>query len=158
MTPPCTAPVRPTQPPGAMTPSPRMKRLAVLATGLVLAPGQAAASDFSGLMYLAYAVTALVALVLGLAAYFLTKGVKSIAIRALVWGFFIALVATPLRTDGGNGTSSGPPLLDLLAVGFGADPQYAVAALGALAVSAPICAGLVALFLWVRPRAEGASR
>lgn len=146
-----------TQALGAMTHSPRMTRLVAVAGGLALAPSHAMASDFSGLMYLAYAVTALVALPIGLAAYFLTKGVQSIAIRALVWGFFIALVGTPLSTDGGNGRSTGPPLLDILILGFGADPQYGLAALRALVVSVPICVGIVALFLWARPRSDGAS-
>lgn len=140
-----------------MTPPSRMTCLVALASGLALAPSQAEASDFSGLMYLAYAITALVALPIGLAAHFLTKDVKSIAIRALVWGFFIALVGTPLSTDGGNGTSSGPPLLDILTVGLGADPQYGVAALRALVVSVPICVGIVALLLWARPRPDNAS-
>ena len=122
-----------------MTHSPRMTRLVATAIGLALAPSQLMASDFSGLMYVAYAVTGITALLIGLVAYFLTKDVRSIAIRALVWGFFIALVCTPLSTDGGNGRSSGPPLLDILLLGFGADPQYGVAALRALLVSAPIC-------------------
>ena len=140
-----------------MTSSPRTKHLLAISTGLALAPSQAVASDFSGLMYVAYAVTALVALPIGLTAYFLTKGVRSIATRALVWGLFLALVATPLSTDGGNGTSSGPPLLDILIVGFGADPQYGVAALKALVVSIPVWIGIVALLLWARPSPEGAS-
>ena len=134
-----------------------MTGVVALAGGLALAPGQVAASDFSGLMNLAYAVTALVALALVLAAYFLTKDVQSIALRSLVWGFLIALVATPLSTDGGNGTSSGPPLLDILTVGFGADPHYGVAALRALLVSVPVCVGFVALLLWARPRPDDAS-
>jgi ABC-type branched-subunit amino acid transport system permease subunit len=133
-----------------------MTRLVATAIGLALAPSQLMASDFSGLMYVAYAVTGITALLIGLVAYFLTKDVRSIAIRASVWGFFIALVCTPLSTDGGNGRSSGPPLLDILLLGFGADPQYGVAALRALLVSAPICIGIVALFLWGRPRSGGA--
>ncbi|MFY2765065.1 hypothetical protein [Arenimonas sp. MALMAid1274] len=121
---------------------------------LALVPGQALASDFSGLMFIAYAITAILALPIAGVIYLLTRKVKSIWKRALAWGPLLALVATPLKTDGGNGTSSGPPLLDLVIVAFGGDPVYAVEAIKALAISVPAFVALVALWLWARPRPE----
>lgn len=121
---------------------------------LALVPGQAMASDFSGLMFIAYAITAVIALPIGGVIYLLTRKVRSIWKRALAWGPLLALVATPLKTAGGNGMSSGPPLLDLVIVAFGGDPVYAVEAIKALAVSVPAFVGLVALWLWARPLPE----
>lgn len=121
---------------------------------LALVPGQAMASDFSGLMFIFYAITAVIALPIGGVIYLLTRKVRSIWKRALAWGPLLALVATPLKTAGGNGMSSGPPLLDLVIVAFGGDPVYAVEAIKALAVSVPAFVGLVALWLWARPLPE----
>lgn len=121
---------------------------------LALVPAPAMASDFSGLMLIAYAITAIIALPIGVVIYLLTRKVQSIWKRALAWGPLLALVATPLKTAGGNGMSSGPPLLDLVIVVFGGDPVYAIEAIKALAVSVPAFVGLVALWLWSRPRPE----
>jgi hypothetical protein len=134
---------------------PQHRAHAVISIGsLAVVPGQAMASDFSGLMFIAYAITAIIAFPIGLVIHLLTRKVKSVWKRALAWGPLLALVATPLKTAGGNGMSSGPPLLDLVIVAFGGDPVYAIEAIKALAVSVPAFVGLVALWLWSRPRPE----
>lgn len=138
---------------GAMT-CLRFTHFVLPTAALMLIPNLALASDFSGLLFIAYGITAIVALIIGLIAHFAIKGVKSIAIRAIVWGTFMALVFTPLSIDGGNGTSHGPPLLNMLAVVFGADPAYGIGALKVLAISAPVCTGVVAWLLWAAPRLE----
>ncbi|HRA48585.1 MAG TPA: hypothetical protein PK819_11005 [Thermomicrobiales bacterium] len=140
---------------GAMT-CLRFKHVALPAGALTLIPSLALASDFSGLLFIAYGITAIVALIIGLIAHFSTKGVKSIAIRAIVWGSFVAMVFTPLSIDGGNGLSHGPPLLNMLTVVFGADPAYGIGALKVLAISAPVCIGVVAWLIWAAPRSESA--
>lgn len=141
----------------AMTNRSTCAHLSAFAVALLLVPTQASASDFSGLMFIAYAITAIIAIPIWVVAYFSTRTTRSIAVRAMVWGSFIALVGTPLKIDGGNGTSSGPPLLNLVTVAFGADPVYGIGALKALVVSVPICIGLVALYLWGKPRLNASS-
>ena len=123
---------------------------AVLITCACGLPSLALASDFSVLMIILAGVALVFALVLGVIAYFATRRSQNIAYKSLVWGAFIAVSFTPLSTSGGNGTSSGPPILDGLISILGGDPVYAIGALKALVVSFPLCTGAVAAFLWAR--------
>lgn len=129
-----------------------LARSMFLAAVLACMPSMAAASDFSGIMYFFMGVATIIALILGVIAYFLARGAKSIFYRSLVWGVFAALVVTPLSTHGSNGDAFGPPILSLLVAGFGADPVYAIGALKVLALSIPVCVGIVALLIWAREK------
>lgn len=135
----------------------RQPKTVSLAALALLFPAIAIASDFSIFLYIFWGIAVVLMILLGVVAFYATKGVKSIILRSIVWGTLIALAATPVSTPGGNGTSSGPPILDIIISALGGDPVYAVGALKALLVSAPLCSLFVAVLIWGRPKQEGDS-
>ena len=131
-----------------------LEEIAAVTTCLLL-PATAMASDFSGFTYFFAGLSAILTILTGLIVYFVTKDRKSVALRSIMWGTLISLVATPVSTLNGNGASPGPPIFDFVIFAFSGDPADATASLKALAISAPCCSLVVAMLIWGRPKPSG---
>ena len=64
-------------------------------------------------------------------------------LRGVVWGSCAALVLMPLTIDGGNGTSTGPPLSNFIWVLFDGDPVYARDSIRPLLIGAVVASAVL---------------
>lgn len=124
--------------------APHARRVSAAALAGV-APAVAQASDFTGLGYLMVGLASILAIVLALLAWALTRDRGRFA-KAFAWGTLLALIVTPggVLADG----YEGPPLLWLMLAGL--DPGSADAAkFVELVIGVPACIAAVALLLWM---------